>query len=210
MKHVVRITLISLPIIALFSVLLGLPITFPVDTSDPPTVKQAVIHLTPPQVPIDKEQPQVQPQTETVSQEKLADETSVQAVETPNVTPRETVDRPQQAAVVSEEVQVGDPEHFYEVDEVTVLPSFDRALVINQIQYPAGAKRRGIEAQVLLRLFISVSGTIDDIVILEDPGYGFAEAAIRAFDGVIFTPARMGSRAVAVTIVFPLQFQLES
>jgi TonB family protein len=186
----------------LFTMVLSLPLVITPPGAEPQKTTQAVIRLAP------MKQQDAEPeaiQEEEVSEEPMITETVIQEVPRKESTSFPEVPLPQRAKPSEKQAL---EKIFYGVDEVTTPPAFDRTLVINQIQYPSGAKRRGLEAQVLLRLYINASGVIDDIVILEDPGYGFGEAAVQAFDHVTFTPARVGSLPVAVTIVFPVQFQL--
>lgn len=97
---------------------------------------------------------------------------------------------------------------YVSLDQVTEAPQFDHRLLSSWIVYPPGAKRQGLEATVVLRLFITSDGTIEDILVEEDPGYGFAEAALTAFTDVVVTPAYIDGKAVAVTMLFPITFSL--
>jgi protein TonB len=74
--------------------------------------------------------------------------------------------------------------------------------------YPSLAKRRGKEGVVLLRLSISETGQLTRLEVLEDPGYGFAEAAQEAVRGSSFTPAHHNGKPVAVRATLPIRFSL--
>ncbi|ACD96479.1 energy transducer TonB [Trichlorobacter lovleyi] len=74
--------------------------------------------------------------------------------------------------------------------------------------YPALAKRRNKEGVVLLRLSISETGQLTQLEVLEDPGYGFGEAAQEAVRNSSFTPARHNGKPVAVRAVLPIRFSL--
>jgi len=74
--------------------------------------------------------------------------------------------------------------------------------------YPALAKRRGKEGVVLLRLNISKTGQLTQIEVLQDPGYGFSEAAQAAARNSSFTPARHNGRPIAVRATLPIRFTL--
>ncbi len=74
--------------------------------------------------------------------------------------------------------------------------------------YPALAKRRNKEGVVLLRLSISETGQLTRLEVLEDPGYGFSEAAQEAVRNSSFTPARHNGKPVAVRAVLPIRFAL--
>lgn len=74
--------------------------------------------------------------------------------------------------------------------------------------YPALAKRRGREGVVLLRLSISATGHLTRLELLEDPGFGFAEAAQTAIRNSSFTPALHNGKPIAVRAVLPVRFTL--
>lgn len=98
---------------------------------------------------------------------------------------------------------------YYEATKTDQAPSFDRTSLTSRIRYPALAKRQGIEGLVMLRLFISASGKVERIEVEEDPGYGLAEAAVKAFTGLQGEPAVLGGKAVPVTLRYPVRFSLK-
>ncbi len=77
-------------------------------------------------------------------------------------------------------------------------------------QYPAGARRRGQEGEVLLRLHISVTGVVT-LAELERgcPYDALNRAAVRAAQNWVFSPARENGAALAVVTTFPVVFRLE-
>ena len=98
---------------------------------------------------------------------------------------------------------------YYETTSVDQGPVFDRAILASRIKYPALAKRQGIEGLVLLRLYITASGKVERIEVEEDPGYGLAQAAVKAFTGLQGKPALLGGKAVPVTLRYPVRFTLK-
>jgi len=98
---------------------------------------------------------------------------------------------------------------YHETTSVDQGPSFDRGVLASRIKYPALAKRQGIEGLVLLRLYISASGKVERIEVEEDPGYGLAQAALRAFTGLQGEPAVLKGKAVPVTLRYPVRFSLK-
>ena len=70
------------------------------------------------------------------------------------------------------------------------------------------AMKQGIEGVVYLELFIDENGNIRQVNVLKDPGYGFAEAAIAALDGITCKPALMNDKPVAVRFRYPVRFVL--
>ncbi|NCC65726.1 MAG: energy transducer TonB [Spirochaetia bacterium] len=113
------------------------------------------------------------------------------------------------ASAVSDIPDLSLVDGYYELSSVTEGPSFDRDLLTSRLHYPPLAKRQNKEGLVLLRLFISESGTIERILVEEDPGYGLSEAAIAAFTGLIATPATLAGKAVPVTLRYPIRFTLK-
>lgn len=98
---------------------------------------------------------------------------------------------------------------YYEATGVDRGPSFNRTALASRIRYPSLAKRQGIEGLVLLRLFISASGKVERIEVEEDPGYGLAQAAVKAFTGLQGEPALLRGKAVPVTLRYPVRFSLQ-
>ena len=74
--------------------------------------------------------------------------------------------------------------------------------------YPPLALRRGKEGKVLLRLSISATGALTDVEIIEDPGFGFAEAAVTAVRNSSFEPAMGREGPVPSRAILPVSFQL--
>ncbi|MGH0052747.1 MAG: energy transducer TonB [Sphaerochaetaceae bacterium] len=100
-------------------------------------------------------------------------------------------------------------EGYYAIESVTNPPIFDVSLLSSKIVYPPIAKRQGKEGTVMLRLFIGADGSIERIVIEEDPGYGMAEAALEAFTELQVQPALRETIPVPVTLVYPIRFTLQ-
>lgn len=74
--------------------------------------------------------------------------------------------------------------------------------------YPALARRRGKGGTVLLRLHISKTGQLLKAEVLEDPGYGFAEAALEAVQASSFSPGRHNGKPIAMKATLPIRFTL--
>ena len=112
------------------------------------------------------------------------------------------------AAAGTPSPQSGEPDYVpqYEITDVPVIPV---AQVLSRIEYPPLAARQGIEATVYVELYIDSHGAIRKVVVLKDPGYGFAEAAVKALQGVMTTPARANGRPVAVRFRYPIRFKLK-
>nr|WP_319775921.1 energy transducer TonB [uncultured Sphaerochaeta sp.] len=128
----------------------------------------------------------------------------------------ETSQRPEQNTppydTLEEEEQEnpGEDGYYYTIDMVTTRPQFDLSLLASSIVYPTLARRQGKEGTVLLRLFIDEEGKIVQIIIEEDPGYGFADAAIAAFTNFRVAPATHDEVPVPVTLLYPIRFSLNN
>jgi protein TonB len=92
--------------------------------------------------------------------------------------------------------------------KISVPPKIPVEQVLQNLSYPLSAKRQRIEGVVYLELYIDQEGTIQQIVVLKDPGYGFSEAAIKAFEGVRCIPAEANGVPVPVRYRYPIRFKL--
>ena len=110
----------------------------------------------------------------------------------------------------AEQENPGEDGYYYTIDMVTTRPQFDLSLLASSIVYPTLARRQGKEGTVLLRLFIDEEGTIEQIIVEEDPGYGFADAAIAAFTNFRVAPAMHDEVPVPVTLLYPIRFSLHN
>ena len=93
----------------------------------------------------------------------------------------------------------------FRITEIPVVPGKE---VLAKIKYPPLAAKQGIQAVVYLELFINKAGKVVRISVLKDPGYGFAEAAVKALEGVVCVPGKMNGEPVAVRLRYPVRFAL--
>lgn len=96
------------------------------------------------------------------------------------------------------------PQH--KISKIPILPTRQ---IKSRIVYPPLANKQGIEGIVYLELYIDKKGTIRKIKVLKDPGYGFADAAIKALEGLQCTPAMANGKTVAVRFRYPIHFILK-
>ncbi len=94
----------------------------------------------------------------------------------------------------------------FKISDIPVIPHKE---INSKIIYPPLANKQGITGVVYLELYIDQRGVVRDVKVLKDPGYGFAEAAVNAFKGVICIPARQNGVAVAVKFRCPVRFELK-
>lgn len=78
----------------------------------------------------------------------------------------------------------------------------------SRIRYPDRARRLAVQATVDLELSIDREGVVRRVVVVRDPGYGFADAAVQALEGLVCQPALLGGEPVAVRYRFPVRFTL--
>jgi protein TonB len=104
----------------------------------------------------------------------------------------------------------GDNPDYVPMQNISQLPVIPERFLRSRLEYPEMARRSGIMGRVFLELFLDSKGRIRKIEVLkEDPvGYGFADAAVRAFDGCACVPAKMNGEAVAVRFRYPIRFSL--
>jgi periplasmic protein TonB len=76
-------------------------------------------------------------------------------------------------------------------------------------KYPMVARRFNREGKVILRLTIDTAGSLIAVEVLEDPGYGFAPAAVDAVRRSRFLPARHEGRPVTAKAILPVRFALQ-
>jgi periplasmic protein TonB len=75
--------------------------------------------------------------------------------------------------------------------------------------YPMVARRFNREGKVVLRLTIDAVGSLLSVEVLQDPGYGFAAAAVDAVKRSRFLPARHEGRPVTAKAILPVRFTLQ-
>jgi len=70
------------------------------------------------------------------------------------------------------------------------------------------ARRLGKEGKVVLRLTIDENGKLVNIEVIEDSGYGFADAAIAAVRKSTFIPPTMNGKPILARALLPVKFTL--
>ena len=133
-----------------------------------------------------REMPKVEEKIQVVNQEKISEKI--------NETEKE---------VVKQEETVYLPQH-----KISAEPVIPQNQILSRIVYPPMALKQGIEAVVYLELFIDSSGAVKKIKVLKDPGHGFAEAAVKAIEGIKCIPATANGKNVAVRYRYPVRFTL--
>ena len=93
--------------------------------------------------------------------------------------------------------------------KISKTPEIPVEEILDRIIYPPMALRQNLEAVVFVELYIDQTGLVRQVVVLKDPGNGFAEAAVRALEGLQCIPAEANGTPVAVRFRYPIRFVLE-
>ncbi len=143
------------------------------------------------------------PRQEPIAEEIIEEEKEV-VVEESDAAPGEGIPGPIPDPEPEEPVIEYLPQH-----KISVLPQLDVKAIRSGITYPPLANRQKIEGVVFLELYIDKEGRIRKIEVLKDPGYGFADAAIKALEGMTVEPALANGVPVAVRFRFPIRFTIK-
>lgn len=94
---------------------------------------------------------------------------------------------------------------------VTTAPLFDAAYLNNPApEYPAQAKRRGMQGSVMLGVVVRHDGTAKSVTVAESSGFAMLdESAKDAVSRWKFVPARKGNETVEARVMVPIDFRLE-
>ncbi len=102
-------------------------------------------------------------------------------------------------------------DHYVPPTQVTVMPRLIGGPPrLSKDDYPPEAVRLELEGRVLLMVTVDTEGKVADVRVLEDPGHGFGEAAVRVVRKYYrFQPARRGDQPVATTVRVPVTFEIQ-
>ena len=75
--------------------------------------------------------------------------------------------------------------------------------------YPQSAWRRGKEGKVVLKLIIDENGRLVHVDVVEDAGFGFDQAAVKAVRESTFLPATLNGHDIKSEVLLPVRFVLE-
>jgi periplasmic protein TonB len=154
---------------------------------------------------VEPEEEIVVPRQEAIVEEVIEAEEEV--VETPPESEPVTIPSQEKALEPSPETP---PEiEYLPQHKISEAPGIPTERIRASIEYPPLANRRGIEGVVYLELYIDAHGVIRDIKVLKDPGFGLAEAAVKALEGITVKPAKANGTPVAVRFRYPVRFSLK-
>ena len=102
---------------------------------------------------------------------------------------------------------------FYIVEEEASYPGGLDALMeflAKNIQYPEKAKKMGVKGRVFVTFIVEKDGSISDIKVLRDIGYGCGEEVIRVIKLMPkWKPAKQRGKAVRQQFNLPVSFNLD-
>jgi len=77
-------------------------------------------------------------------------------------------------------------------------------------RYPESARRQGFEGTTLLKIYVSDTGKVEDVLVERSAGHQDLDlAAMEAVKQWRFGPARRGKQSVAVWVMLPVRFALK-
>jgi len=77
-------------------------------------------------------------------------------------------------------------------------------------RYPESARRQGFEGTTLLKIYVSGTGRVEDVLVERSAGHQDLDlAAMEAVKQWRFEPAKQGKRSVAVWFMLPVRFALK-
>jgi periplasmic protein TonB len=91
------------------------------------------------------------------------------------------------------------------------LPSLQADYLNNPApDYPDDSRRQGEQGRVLLRVFVSAAGVVEQVTLRKSSGHSrLDQAALETVKTWRFVAARRGTEAVAAWVVVPISFSLE-
>ena len=75
--------------------------------------------------------------------------------------------------------------------------------------YPKEARRAHIEGDVILKVIVNESGTVEEALVIESLGYGLDEAALVAIRQFAFSPGFKDGKIVKAQIKYRYKFRLD-
>jgi periplasmic protein TonB len=116
------------------------------------------------------------------------------------------------ASVVVAEAEEEVDEIFTIVEESAMptggMPAFYKYLVDN-MRYPAQARRLGVEGKVTLSFVVDKNGKISEVTVLRGIGSGCDEEAVRVMQNApVWKPGKQRGRAVKQRCIMPISFKM--
>lgn len=87
-----------------------------------------------------------------------------------------------------------------------------REFILTELSYPESARKNNVEGTALVTFVIRKNGDITDLNVVQDPGDGCGEEALRVMQKMANTvqwiPGKEGGEVVNVSFNLPIQFRL--
>lgn len=116
-------------------------------------------------------------------------------------------------AVLNENAS-GGKEIFFVVEDMPSFPGGKAALgeyIYTHLKYPQDLKDKGIHGEVQVQFTVNTSGQVGDIKVIRSVYPGLNEAAAKVFEEMPdWNPGRQRGKPVAVNVVVPVRFKLDS
>jgi len=102
----------------------------------------------------------------------------------------------------------------YEKEKEDCAKSKMMEYIYNNLEYPEEASIKGIEGQVVLQFIVETDGSITDIRVLRDIGYGCGQAALEVVElwndmPEKWRPGHQRGKPVPVLYILPVKFKLD-
>ncbi len=85
--------------------------------------------------------------------------------------------------------------------------------ILKVIKYPVEARENNIQGVSILHYEITAQGTVENIMVIQDPGGGIGESAVEALEsvtaGISFSPGILGGVALRVRKEMKLTYKLQ-
>lgn len=120
--------------------------------------------------------------------------------------------KPLQVEQVDVGEQTQEPEIFEVVEDPAEYPGGEAEMmkfIVKNLEYPPLAKENNIQGRVVVEFIVRPDGSITDIKVLKDLGYGTGQAAIDVVKKMPkWKPGKQRNKAVSQRYRLPLRFQL--
>jgi protein TonB len=116
---------------------------------------------------------------------------------------------PQKVAAKPEDVKPYKAEKYSPQYQLSEMPVWLRVVSADEVRklYPPEAAKDGLEAEVVVKLTIDDDGSVVKVVVMNDPGHGFGEAAKKLMMRERFKPGKLNGQPVATEINFTVHFE---
>jgi periplasmic protein TonB len=116
-------------------------------------------------------------------------------------------------AKIVDSTKISETKVFQFVEVMPVFPGGESAMgdyIGKHLKYPNKARRNNIQGKVIIRFIVQSDGTVSDVMVLRDIGYGCGQAALDVVRTMPrWEPGTQNNKAVSVQFTLPIQFSLK-